>query len=65
VVISQTPKKNSLTLTLTPTKTEQLNMNAKRPHFSALKSIKLPQYGIELPTWQEALRKYLLEKGHI
>ena len=54
-----------LTPNLKPIKTEQLTMKAKRPRFSALKSIKLPQYGIEMPTWQEALRKYLIEKGHI
>jgi len=54
-----------LTPDLTPTKTEQLTMKARRPRFSALKSIKLPQYGIEMPTWQEALREYLIEKGHI
>jgi len=54
-----------LTPNLTPTKTEQLTMKARRPRFSALKSIKLPQYGIEMPTWQEALREYLIEKGHI
>jgi len=54
-----------LTPDLTPIKTEQLTMKAKRPQFSALKSIKLPQYNIEIPTWQEALREYLVEKGHI
>jgi dTDP-4-dehydrorhamnose reductase len=45
--------------------TKQLTPKAKRPQFSALKSIKLPKYGIEIPTWQEALREYLMEKGHI
>ncbi len=54
-----------LTPELTPIKTEQLTMKAKRPRFSVLKSIRLPQYGIEMSTWQEALRKYLIEKGHI
>ena len=54
-----------LTPDLAPTKTDQLTMKAKRPRFSALKSIKLPQYDIEMPTWQEALREYLTEKGHI
>jgi dTDP-4-dehydrorhamnose reductase len=54
-----------LTPNLTPIKTEQLTMKAKRPRFSALKSIKLPQYGIEIPTWQEALREYLIEKDYI
>ena len=54
-----------LTPDLTPIKTDQLNMKAKRPRFSALKSIKLTKYGIEMPTWRKALREYLIEKGHI
>ena len=58
-------KLTGLTPSLTPTKTEKLTMKAKRPRFSALESIKLQQYCIENPTWQEALRKYLIEKGHI
>ena len=54
-----------LTPDLKPIKTAQLTMKAKRPLFSALKSIKLTKYGIEVPTWKEALREYLIEKGHI
>jgi dTDP-4-dehydrorhamnose reductase len=54
-----------LTPDLTPIKTNQLTMKAKRPRFSALKSVKLTKYGIEVPTWQQALREYLIEKGHI
>jgi len=54
-----------LTPELTPIKTEQLTMKAKRPQFSALKSIKLTNYDIEVSTWQQALREYLVEKGHI
>ena len=50
---------------LTPIKTEQLTMKAKRPRFSALSSIKLSRYGIELREWKEALRAYLMEKRHI
>ena len=50
---------------LKPIKTEQLSVKAKRPLFSALKSIKLPLHCIEVPTWQNALRNYLIEKGHI
>ena len=50
---------------LKPIKTEQLSVKAKRPLFSALKSIKLPLHDIEVPTWQNALRNYLIEKGHI
>lgn len=50
---------------LKPIKTEQLTVKAKRPRFSALRSVKLPRDGIEVPTWQDALREYLIEKGHI
>jgi len=50
---------------LTPIKTNQLQMKAKRPQFSALKSTKLTQHGIKMRSWKEALREYLTEKGHI
>lgn len=50
---------------LAPIKTQQLQMKARRPQFSALKSAKLPRYGILMRSWKEALREYLAEKGHI
>jgi len=40
-------------------------MKAKRPRFSALKSMKLPKYGIRMREWKEALYDYLVEKGHL
>jgi dTDP-4-dehydrorhamnose reductase len=49
---------------LKPIKTAELNVKAKRPRFSALESTKLPKYGIAVPTWQQALQEYLIEKGH-
>ena len=58
-------KITNLNPTLTPIKTNQLQMKAKRPQFSALKSIKLPKYGIKMRDWKEALYDYLIEKGHI
>ncbi|MEM3623426.1 MAG: dTDP-4-dehydrorhamnose reductase [Candidatus Bathyarchaeia archaeon] len=58
-------KITSLKPTLTPIKTNQLQMKAKRPQFSPLKSIKLPKYGIKMRDWKEALYDYLVEKGHI
>jgi dTDP-4-dehydrorhamnose reductase len=54
-----------LTPILTPIKTDQLQMKASRPKFSALKSINLPKYGIEMGEWKSALYDYLIEKGHI
>lgn len=50
---------------LNPIKSEQLSTKAKRPRFSALRSTKLSQYGIEMREWKEALHAYLIEKGHI
>jgi len=50
---------------LTPIKSEEVSMKAKRPLFSALRSTRLPLYGIEMREWKEALCAYLIEKGHI
>jgi dTDP-4-dehydrorhamnose reductase len=50
---------------LKPTKTDPAYGKARRPLFSALASIKLSQYNLEPRSWKEALRAYLLEKGHI
>ncbi|MGC8895143.1 MAG: dTDP-4-dehydrorhamnose reductase [Candidatus Bathyarchaeia archaeon] len=58
-------KITNLNPTLTPIKTNQLQMKANRPQFSPLKSIKLPKYGIKMRDWKEALYDYLVEKGHI
>ena len=51
--------------TIKPTKTHKLKMKAKRPRFSALKSIKLSKYGIQIREWKKALRHYLVKKGRI
>lgn len=50
---------------LTPIKSEQMSVKAKRPRFSALRSTKLSQHGIEIREWEKALHEYLVEKGHI
>ena len=48
-----------------PIRTHQLKTKARRPRFSALKSIKLPKYDIQMREWKEALHGYLVEKGRI
>jgi dTDP-4-dehydrorhamnose reductase len=58
-------KLTNLTPNLNPIKTSQLQTKAKRPLFSALKSAKLPKHNLEMRSWTEALRSYLVEKGHI
>lgn len=50
---------------LNPIKTSQLQAKARRPVFSALKSVKLPKHGIKTRRWENALREYLVEKGHM
>jgi dTDP-4-dehydrorhamnose reductase len=50
---------------LTSIKASQLQVKAQRPRFSALKSVKLPKYGIRPREWTEALSDYLVEKGHV
>ena len=50
---------------LKPTKTDPNYGKAKRPPFSALTSTKLSKYNLEPRDWKEALRAYLIEKGHI
>ena len=45
--------------------TSQIQTKAKRPLFSALKSVKLPQYNLGMRSWKEALYSYLVEKGHV
>jgi dTDP-4-dehydrorhamnose reductase len=58
-------KLTGLTPIIKPIKTDQLQMKAKRPRFSALESIKLPKYGIQTQRWEEALKEYLIEKGYL
>jgi len=48
-----------------PIRTHQLKTKARRPRFSALRSIKLPKYDIQMREWKEALHGYLVEKGRI
>lgn len=58
-------KLTGLTPIIKPIKTDQLQMKAKRPRFSALESVKLPKYGIQTRRWEEALKEYLIEKGYL
>ena len=44
---------------LVPTRVAEVTLKAKRPQFAALSNEKLRLVGIEMPTWQDALRRYL------
>lgn len=54
-----------LKATLAPTKTSSSPGKARRPSFSALKSMRLPKHDLRMRGWKEALVDYLAEKGHL
>jgi dTDP-4-dehydrorhamnose reductase len=45
-----------------PVSSQQMARPAPRPAYSVLSSKSLQQYGIEMPTWQDALQRYLQER---
>ncbi|SRR6266705_1050704 len=46
-----------------PTSSEKFVRPAQRPKYSVLASRSLEQYGIQMPTWQDALKRYLEERS--
>jgi dTDP-4-dehydrorhamnose reductase len=49
-----------------PTTSKAFGAKARRPAYSVLAATKLGQLGIaDLPPWESALERYLLEKGHL
>jgi dTDP-4-dehydrorhamnose reductase len=49
---------------LTPVRMADMKLRAARPMFCALSNAKLRNLGIEMPTWQDSLKKYLQGLGH-
>ncbi len=47
---------------LIPVKSTEVKLKARRPVYCALSNLKLKEAGIEMPTWQEALARYLGER---
>ena len=52
-----------LTTRVRPTSSDKFVRPAKRPEYSVLSSRSLELYGLELPTWKDALGRYLDERG--
>jgi dTDP-4-dehydrorhamnose reductase len=52
-----------LSTTVKPTSSDKFIRPAKRPKYSVLSSASLERHGITMPTWQDALRRYLQERG--
>ena len=46
---------------LTPVKAADVSLKARRPQYCALSNDKLRQAGVEMPTWQDALERYVRE----
>jgi len=56
----------SLKTPVTPITSSQYPQKAKRPHFSVLDNYHLRLLGMDdMRLWQEALRDYMMGKGHI
>lgn len=47
------------------TNTNILQSNARRPMFSPLASAKIKQYGLEMKSWDAALKNYFLDNGYL
>lgn len=45
-----------------PTTSERMARPAPRPAYSVLSATSLQRYGIEMPTWKDALKRYLQER---
>jgi dTDP-4-dehydrorhamnose reductase len=46
-----------------PTTTDKFVRPARRPAYSVLSSVSLQRYGMVVPTWQDALQRYLAERS--
>jgi dTDP-4-dehydrorhamnose reductase len=48
-----------------PTTSDKFARPAKRPAYSVLSSASLEQYGIVVPPWEDALQRYVAERGSV
>jgi dTDP-4-dehydrorhamnose reductase len=55
-------KEAGLTTEVRPVSTQQMARPAQRPAYSVLSATSLRNWGIEMPSWQDALRRYLQER---
>lgn len=55
-------KSAGLTIEVRPVSTEQMARPAPRPAYSVLSAASLQRWGIAMSPWQDALRRYLLER---
>src|SRR5579862_3799198 len=60
---SEIVKDAGLTTEVRPVSSQQMARPAPRPAYSILSATSLGQYGIEMPGWKHALRRYLEERN--
>jgi dTDP-4-dehydrorhamnose reductase len=53
---------SGLTTPVRPITTEQMPLPARRPAYSVLSAASLERFGIAMPTWQDAVTRYLKER---
>jgi len=58
----ETVRSAGLATEVQPVSTQQMARPAPRPAYSVLSARSLRPYGISMPTWQDALRRYLVER---
>jgi dTDP-4-dehydrorhamnose reductase len=56
-------KVSGLATEVNPVNSEQMARPAPRPAYSVLSSTSLQKFGIEMPDWKNALKRYLVERG--
>jgi dTDP-4-dehydrorhamnose reductase len=56
-------KSASLTTEVHPVSSQEMARPAPRPTYSVLSAESLHKYGVEMPTWKDALRRYLEERN--
>ncbi|CAN5461449.1 dTDP-4-dehydrorhamnose reductase [soil metagenome] len=49
--------------TLIPVSVDSVNLRARRPRYCALANEKLRRAGVDMPTWQDALARYIGNRG--
>jgi dTDP-4-dehydrorhamnose reductase len=59
---SEIVRQAELPVRVRPTSSEKFVRPAKRPKYSVLSQASLQRHGLQLPTWQDALRRYLHER---
>jgi dTDP-4-dehydrorhamnose reductase len=57
-------KGSGLATEIRPVSSQQMARPAPRPAYSVLSSKSLQRYGVTVPTWQDALQRYLRERGN-